>query len=527
MVDKTEVRFEQISPSEFFYKNRDIAGFSSPSRSLYMSIRELVENSLDAAEVGRILPEVYVQLTLEKDADEESDVKIYKLRVEDNGIGVAGDQIPKAFATVLYGSKYGYRQSRGTFGLGGTMALLYGQITTNRPATVISSTGGREIHKYQLMIDVIENKPRVISHEVIENRSRWRGTVIEFYLEADYTGSRAKIIEYFRNTAIVNPHATITFEDSRGRLYHFPRVIEKVPEPPRESKPHPVGVDVETMSRLLASTKANSLIGFLTQAFQKVGEKTARDILELAKIPYDLNPRRLTHEQVTALVEAIKRYGKFRAPDPTPLSPIGKEFLESGIKQMLRPDFLHVVQRPPASYSGYPFVVEAAVAYGGDIPPSESIHLFRFANKIPLLYDERADVAWKVVTERIDWSTYKVPKVAPLAVITSICSPKIPYKTVGKEAIADRPEIERELTTAIRECARHLKLYLSKIEKREAAAKRLSIYAKYLPKIAEFAAKTAERPKPPDVMPLLKRMGVTKEMVAKAKEEEEAATELI
>ena len=198
MVEKPDVKFEQISPSEFFYKNRDIAGFSSPSRSLYMSIRELVENALDAAEVGRILPEVYVQLTLEKDADEESDVKIYKLRVEDNGIGVSGDHIPKAFATVLYGSKYGYRQSRGTFGLGGTMALLYGQITTNKPATVISSTGGKEIHKYQLMIDVIENKPRIINHEVLENKSRWRGTIIEFYLEADYTGSRAKIIEYFR-----------------------------------------------------------------------------------------------------------------------------------------------------------------------------------------------------------------------------------------------------------------------------------------------------------------------------------------
>ncbi|HIQ29921.1 MAG TPA: DNA topoisomerase VI subunit B [Candidatus Caldiarchaeum subterraneum] len=527
MVESPDIKFEQISPSEFFYKNRDIAGFSSPSRSLYMSIRELVENALDAAEVGRILPEVYVQLTLEKDAGEESDVKIYKLRVEDDGIGVAGDYIPKAFATVLYGSKYGYRQSRGTFGLGGTMALLYGQITTNRPATVISSTGGKEIHKYQLMIDVIENKPRIISHEVLDNRNKWRGTIIEFYLEADYTGSRAKIIEYFRNTAIVNPHATITFEDSRGRLYHFPRVIEKVPEPPRESKPHPVGVDVETMSRLLAATKASNLIGFLTSAFQKVGEKTARDILELAKIPYDLNPRRLTHEQVTELVEAIKKYGKFRAPDPTPLSPIGEEFLESGIRQMLKPDFLYVVQRPPASYSGYPFVVEAAVAYGGDIPPSDSIHLFRFANKIPLLYDERADVVWKVVTERIDWTTYKVPKVAPLAVITSICSPKIPYKTVGKEAIADRPEIERELTTAIRECARHLKLYLSRIEKREAAAKRLSIYAKYLPKIAEFAAKAAEKPQPPDVMPLLKKIGVTKEMVDKAREEEQAATELL
>jgi DNA topoisomerase-6 subunit B len=514
-----DVEYRAISPSEFFYKNRDIAGFSSPARSLYMSIRELVENSLDGAEAGKILPEILVELTQESTGEDESGVRIYRLRVEDNGIGVAGDKIPMAFATVLYGSKYGYKQSRGTFGLGGTMALLYGQITTNKPATVISSNDGKTIHRYELMIDVVENKPRIISSSKIKNEMGWRGTIVDFYLEADYTTSRPKIIEYFRNTAIANPHATITFIDSRGRFYHFPRSVDKAPEPPRETKPHPVGVDVETMSRLLSSTKARNMVTFLTTSFQKVGKKTALDVLELAGLKPGLDPRKLTHDQLTSLVEAIKKYGKFRPPDPSPLSPLGASFLETGIRALLNPDFLHVVQREPSSYSGHPFIIEAAIAYGGLIQPSENIQLYRFANKIPLLYDERADVAWKVVSERIDWTNYKVPKPAPLAVFTSICSTKVPYKTVGKEAIADRPEIERELTIAIRECARNLKAYLSRIEKREAREKRLSIYAKYLPKIAEFSAATAGLKKPPDVRPLLKKLGVTPELV-KAEETE-------
>jgi len=513
------VEFQAISPSEFFYKNRDIAGFSSPARSLYMSIRELTENSLDACEAGRILPEVYVELSLEKDSD--SDVKTYRLSVEDNGIGVEGDKIPWAFATVLYGSKYGYRQSRGTFGLGGTMALLYGQITTNRPAVVTSSTGGKEIHRYQLMIDVLENKPRIMGHDKSVNKDGWHGTIIDYFLEADYTNSRAKIIEYMRNTAMVNPHATITFVDSRGRLYHYPRAVEEAPAPPQESKPHPVGVDVETMTRLLSTSKSKSLQGFLVSAFQRVSSKNAKEVLELASLPHDLNPKKLKHDQVTALVEGIKKYGKFRSPDPTPLSPIGIKFLESGIRLMLNPDFLYTVQRQPKSYSGYPFVIEAAIAYGGEIQPTETINLYRFANKIPLLYDERADAAWKVVSEKIDWNNYRVPKLAPLAVFASICSPKIPYKTVGKEAIADRPEIERELTIAIRECARHLKSYLTRIEKREATAKRLGVYAKYLPKIADFAAKAAGRRKAPDVGLLLKKMGVTEEMIAAQRREEQ------
>ncbi|MEM0441149.1 MAG: DNA topoisomerase VI subunit B [Candidatus Caldarchaeum sp.] len=498
-----EVSFKAISPSEFFYKNRDIAGFSSPARSLYMSIRELVENSLDAAEVGRILPDVYVEL-FEEDAGQN----LYRLRVVDNGIGVPGDKIPSAFGTVLYGSKYGFKQSRGTFGLGGTMAILYGQITTNKLATIMSSTDGKTMYVYELMIDVVENKPRVIKSEKKPSPNGWRGTWVEFSLEADYPGARAKILDYFKHTAIVNPHANLTFVDSRGRLYHYPRSVEKVPEPPTETLPHPVGVDVEMMTRMVAETKARNVVTFLTTSFQKIGDKTAREVLELAKLSPDIPPKKLSHEQITSLVNAFKRYEKFRPPDPTPLSPVGKEFLEAGIRKIFNPDFVYVVQREPSSYSGHPFIVEAAVAYGGNIPPSETIQLYRFANKIPLLYDERADVAWKVVDEKIDWNNYKVPKPAPLAVFTSICSTKIPYKTVGKEAIADRPEIERELTMALRECGRNLKLYLSRIEKREAAAKRLSLYAKYLPMIAEFSAKAAGTKKP-DIKPLLKKMGIT------------------
>jgi len=510
-----EVKFEEISPADFFYRNRDIAGFSNPSRSLYMSIRELVENALDATEIGRIPPYIIVELTEEERI--RGDVAIYRLRVEDNGIGVEEKHIPKAFATVFYGSKYGYKQSRGTFGLGGTMAFLYGQITTNKPATIISSTGGRSIHKFVLMIDIMKNEPRILDHKVLKNNGGWRGTIVEFHLEGDYTNSKAKIIDYFKHTAIANPHATLMFIDPRGRLYYYPRATNEVPEPPEESLPHPVGVDVETMSRLLAMSRERNMLLFLVKSFQKVGAKTAKEVLKLAGIPENKKPRKLSHEEVTSLVEAIKKYNKFRAPDPSSISPIGESLFEIGIRSMLEPDFLYVVQRPPSSYSGFPFIVEVGLAYGGNIPPSDSIKLYRFANKIPLLYDERADVVWKVVNERIDWSTYKVQRGAPLAIVTHICSPKIPYKTVGKEAIADRPEIEREFLAAIREAARALKLYLSKIEKRAVAIKRMNIYARYLPLIARFAADLADK-KPPRIEKLLKPLGIDQALVKKVRE---------
>ncbi|MEM4269162.1 MAG: DNA topoisomerase VI subunit B, partial [Candidatus Caldarchaeum sp.] len=324
-----EVSFKAISPSEFFYKNRDIAGFSSPARSLYMSIRELVENSLDAAEVGRILPEIFVELV-----EEDGEKGFYRLKVVDNGVGVPGDKIPSAFATVLYGSKYGFKQSRGTFGLGGTMAILYGQITTNKPARVASSTDGKTMHVYELMIDVVENKPRIISSEKKQSPNSWRGTAVEFSLEADYAASRAKVLDYFKHTAVVNPHATLTFVDSRGRLYHYPRSVEKAPEPPTETLPHPVGVDVELITRLISETKAKTLVSFMTSSFQKVGPTTAREVIQAAGLKPDASPKKLSHDEVSRLVNTLKTYGRFRAPDPTPLSPVGKEFLEAGIRKI-------------------------------------------------------------------------------------------------------------------------------------------------------------------------------------------------
>lgn len=509
-----EVKFEQISPADFFYRNRDIAGFSSPARSIYMSIRELVENSLDACEVGRILPEISVELSSEGEVG-NSGTEIYRLVVRDNGIGVDGDYIPKAFGTVLYGSKYGFKQSRGTFGVGGTMALLYGQITTNRSFRVTSSKGGSKIYEYEMMIDIVANTPRIIDKKAHENKKGWRGTVIDFSLEADYSTSKSKIIEYLKMTALINPHANISFIDPKGRFYFFRRVTDKVPEPPKEAKPHPQGVDAETLSRIASDTKARTILRMIIDEFQRVGEKTALEILKMAGIDAETKPSELTHEQIAALVNAMRNYQGYRAPETGSLSPVGAEFLAAGVKALLKPEFYHIVQRPPASYSGIPFIVEVAVAWGGGIEPSEEIHLSRFANKIPLLYDERADVSWKVVSEKIDWAAYKVPKMAPLSVITSICSPKVPYKTVGKEAVADRPEIERELTLAIRECARHLRNYLTKLEKREAAKKRLNIYAKYLPKIAKFSADLADL-EPPNIKPLLKRMGVSDDMLEEA-----------
>ena len=175
------------------------------------------------------------------------------MRIEDNGTGLPSDQIPSAFCRVFYGSKYTLKQARGTFGLGGTITILYGQITTHQPVTITSSTGG-EIHEYTMMIDIENNEPIILRHRMLENKKKWRGTVVEIQMEGDYSRIKSRLLEYLKQTAMVSPYADITFVDPAGRLFRFERGTEMMPPLPQEVDPHPHGIDVENFRRLVART---------------------------------------------------------------------------------------------------------------------------------------------------------------------------------------------------------------------------------------------------------------------------------
>lgn len=505
--------FQEISAADFFYRNRDIAGFTSPSRAIYSTIRELVENSLDACETIGVPPDIYLRLSHESGPVDGPGV--YSVRVEDNGLGIPGKIIPSAFGQVLYGSKYKLRQTRGQFGLGGKMALLYGQVTTHSEAQIESSTGGKEkITEVVLRIDIQQNKPIILKNKTHPNKHHWRGTTIEFRTEADYSRAMSKIIDYMKQTAIIVPYANITFVDPRGRLYRFLRGTTTVPKAPTETSPHPHGVDVETVQRLLKITTAKTLQEFLRKHFQRIGDTTARKFLQYSNIGQRKTPRNIGPEDIVKLVNAMKNYEDFLAPDSSCLSPLGEELLATGIKKELGITdddiangnaYVGTLQRKPATYAGFPFIVEVGLASSKSIPTEGKILLFRFANKIPLLFDEASDVSWKVVNNTIDWRNYKVsPGETPLAVFVHLCSTKVPYKTVGKEFIADRPDVEHEIVNAIREAGRTLKLYLSKREHLATERRRLDVFEKYLPKVAQFSTKLAKQKKEPDVRPLLK-----------------------
>ncbi len=477
--------YREMTPSQFFYEYRELAGFSNPTRALYQTVRELVENALDATDVYGIKPDITVIITKAR-----PDVNHYTVTVEDNGIGIDPNYVPQAFGQVLFSSKYKLRQSRGRFGLGAKMAVLYGQVTTGSAVEVYTSPiNSDRIYYFKLKIDIEKNKPIILAAKSWPKKSNWHGTRVSVTILGDWGKARHRIHEYIRRTAIVAPYARITLIDPDGKVVHYPRVIDQVPPGPKEVKPHPHGVDIEKVKEMIKNGSATTLLEFLVKNFQGVGQKTAQKFLEWAKLDPNLDPRKLDDAKLEYLIRKLHEYPKFRPPSAEALSPLGPKVIEAGLKAILKPEFVAVVTRKPRAYSGHPFIVEVGIAYGGGVPVSNEPILLRYANKIPLLYDEKSDVAWKVVDPKnFDWKYYMVNFPAPLAVLTHICSTKVPYKGAGKESVADVPEIEHELRMALREAARKLRTYILRKKKEEEARKRIITFMKYTPEVARSLA---------------------------------------
>ena len=604
--------FSQISPSEFFYRNRDLAGFSNPTRSLYTAVREFVENGLDACDQRGILPDIH--LTIKPVDPEKPDPKPYILTVKDNGPGMESKQIPMAFGTVLYGSKFGLKQARGMFGMGATMAILYGQITTNKPVVVSSSADAKTSHEYEMMLDIQKNKPVIRKHSTKDANKK--GLAVSITLEGDYSKAGSKIRDYVYQTSLITPYATITFDDPKGERFQYKRIVDTMPAPPTIIRPHPHGVDVETLRRMIVDTHyqiptldntmiekvrkelglskknlnfegimvkaekkwdslsrpvrvivalmsflkmdfekimkiriedvdlmhkhitywdfgesksitidmpksspyykqlANTVSGetlatFLTKRFQRIGQATAIKFAEFSQLRAEKRIGAFSNEELVQLSDSLQRYEDFLTPDPSCLAPLGEEPLRKGIEQFFNPDFYDVVQRSASAYSGFPFVVEMGIAYGGQIPAGK-ITTYRFANRIPLLYDEGSDVVLQVVNET-DWGRYKIKNDSPLVIVSHICSTRIPYKTVGKENVADRPEIEKELRLALQFLCRKLSAYMSKRGLAEIEKKRTNLYQKYLPLISQFATELSGKTKEPQYKKLIKDLNTSVE----------------
>ena len=494
----TDEKYRSRTVAEMIAKHREFAGFQNPARALYQTVRELVENSLDATDTKRILPWIYISIReVPRSGSTDGARPWYIVTVEDNGIGVPRTVLPQAFGRVLYSSKYVIKQTRGMFGLGVKAVTLYAQQTTGSPIEVYSSTEGSQyVYMMKIRIDTSRNTPQVLEVGEWGKKASWKGTRVSVRIEGDWRRAKSKIIEYVRRTAIIAPYAEIIFETPDGEIYYYPRATKKMPEPPREAKPHPHGVNLEDMREIVRATPAKTLKEMLVTEFQSVGEKSAEEFLSKYGFDPDMNPKELLKRDNEGLlvkfVESLSQF-KFRAPKSDYLSPLGAEIIREGLKRMFAPEWVEAVTRPPRSYKGHPFIVEVGIAYGGAIKPLEEPLLLRYANKIPLLYEEREDVSYKVV-KSINWKNYNVDFPAPLIVLVHIASTKVPYKGLGKESISETPELESEIRNAVQEVARKLKSYIARKTREEEAKRKAEALARYIPEVAWSLAMLSKPP---------------------------------
>lgn len=507
-----------ISPAKFFADNRSIAGFGNPAKALYTSIRELVENALDAAEMMKILPDIRLRLRrltrrelkkiigisdeiesrLKKLADEryhrkviegeeEVSAEILELIVADNGVGMAYNEIPILMGKVLSSTKYVLMQQRGRFGLGGKMVIIYSIQETNAPVEIWSARKEDDfVSHYVLKIDLHKNEPIIRLRERIKKtkfRDMWgrtldHGTIIRVYILGDWNRAKRYILEYFKQMAIITPYATFIFEDPEGNLHIYERVTKEMPPPPKPTKYHLQGIDTQILTSLMKTTRAKTIRSFLLKEFQRTGRKLVQDFLRVVGIPPDTPVKEVLKDDklIAAIVETARKM-KLIPPDSSCLSPIGKKLLEEGIRKVLNPEFVYVVQRKPFSYAGHPMIVEIGIAYGGGISPG--IHLYRFANRVPLLYKEKSDVAWKVI-ESIDWSRYKIKKDEdPIGIFVSVVSTKVPFSETSKDFMDDVDILRRNIKLGLLEGLRKLREYLSRKEKMLRKIKKRQLLLQY------------------------------------------------
>ncbi len=479
--------FKEYSVAEFFKKNKQMLGFSGKVRSLTTIVHEYITNSLDACEEAGILPHLRVEL-------EQLGPDKYRVIVADNGPGLPKRLIGKALGKMLAGTKFHrHIQQRGQQGIGAAGATLYAQLTTGKGIHVISGHKGKMI-SCDVSIDFKTNEPKV--ENLVEQESSFHGLTVEGeFANVKFDKGHYGVLEYLKRTAIANPHATIQFRAPDGQTIVFERTSNTLPKPPKEIKPHPLGItphDLLDIAHVTAATKLGSMLQ--TDLIRFSADKLSKLKSLLPDIDFSKPPKDLKWQEAESIVKAFKQL-KWIAPPTDVLSPIGQEQVEESLKNILYPEIVAVVERPPkVLWGGIPFQVEAAIAFGGKI--SRGGEIMRFANKAPLLFDAAGDAVTQVV-KSIDWSRYGLRKFEeePIVILVNVVSTHIPYISAGKQAISPEQGLTDEIKNALQEAARRIKLHIGHKRKEAEISKKKKAFLRYVSQISSDLALLADMPK--------------------------------
>ncbi len=296
--------------------------------------------------------------------------------------------------------------------------------------------------------------------------------------------------EYLEQTVVANPHLALTYVSPKGERLEFPRVTRELPREAQEIKPHPHGVELGMLHTMLSDSPGKTVKEVLSDDFSRISPAVAAKVCQMAKVNPKTPAERIHGDALERLHKALGEV-KVMAPPATAVVPIGEALLIEGLKRRFpRADFYVSATRPPSVYRGNPFVVEAGLAYGGELPFDETAEIMRFANRVPLQYQPKACAISESVYQT-NWRGYELaqPKgglpVAPLAIAVHLASVWVPFTSEAKEAVAHYDELLREMKLAVQECGLKLGAHLRARAHLERDAKRRSLFQKYIPEVAQ------------------------------------------
>ncbi len=526
---KARISFSRKAESEFFVDNSALAGFTG-ERILYMAIRELIENSLDSCEAERILPKIAVSLKL---IDPLND--LWAISCEDNGIGIRSDKVSVAVCSFLTSGKYVEQQQRGLFGVGLKMIAAFSTKDTDHPLRVWSKSAEETSEYYfELRTDIGTNKPIVLTRRDTKPKESTIRGKSGFRIEAVLRGrlspiTKNRIHDYISQTSIVNPYAVISFSTDDGMIT-FDRRTNIMPEPAKEVLPHPADMDLKTLKKAIGThaLQKTTIQGILCNSFQKLSFDKAKEIIRNAGIEAKQADKYSEHELIK--IVNVCRQTKFQSPNVDHLSPIGERIFTVGMTtertiftkkenaisdDQSQPKISTREMKP--TLTGYssraciinnrPTVVECGLAYGGNL---SYFKLYRFANKIPLLYDEGSDVAREVISE-VELNKMGVSKkqvkeqfsglesrsdraidLLPIHIFFHICSTKIPYKTAGKESIASEGELKKYMKACLSDLYRKVSKQIRHEMHLKDSENRLKLYKYYIPLIVDAISESID-----------------------------------
>lgn len=517
----------EISVSEFFAKNRHLLGFDNPRKALLTTIKEAVDNALDACEEAEILPDIEVKIEELEAPPSPTKPGRYKVTITDNGPGIVRRQVENIFGKLLYGSKFHrLKMSRGQQGIGISAAGMYGLMTTGKPMVIHTKPNKKKpAHHIELAMDTSKNQPEVsvdIETDDFPETSTGTGTMVAIELEARFQRGKTSVEAYLEQTAIANPHTKITFippdkasedptleagdeaksEQDESEIVRtaeyadrieYPRTINELPTETQEIKPHPYGVELGSFLGKLKTTEEKQLASFFKNEFCRVTPAVVKQITDAASTKGKTFSGQTWIKNIdSAAAEKIYKAlqnTKLRSPPTDCLAPIGVRQMLAGMLKGVQAEFYTASTRNPAVYRGNPFQIEAAVAYGGDLPGDQPARVIRFANRVPLLYQQSACCAFKSVTDT-SWRNYNMSQprggapVGPIVIMIHMASVWVPFTSESKEAIADYDEIRKEMKLALQDCGRKLGQYIRRRQKMKREGERRDIFERYIGEIS-------------------------------------------